>query len=124
MDPISIDAVAKTNKYLVDSGYAVKIETDFSGTPSTLAKVKASGANGPLSELKIEILDSEGTAIEIWTLKAPFLKSAKYGDLDYSSDDLRTVELSIRYDWAECDTSQGKSTDGELKTKFFEAGQS
>jgi hypothetical protein len=38
------------------------------------------------------------------------------GDLDYSSDDLRTVEMTVRYDWAECVT---KDPSGKPGT-FFE----
>jgi len=41
--------------------------------------------------------------LETWALWNAWVKSAKYGDLDYSNDELRTVELTIRYDWAECD---------------------
>jgi len=37
---------------------------------------------------------------EEWTLKNAFLKSAKFGDLDYSSEDLLTVDLGIVYDYA------------------------
>jgi len=50
----------------------------------------------------ISILNASGIPIEIWTLNNAFIKSAKYGDLDYSSDDLRTVEMTFRYDWATC----------------------
>ena len=47
-------------------------------------------------------VDAVQITIEQWILNNPFIKSAKYGDLDYSSDDLRTVEMTIRYDWATC----------------------
>ncbi len=36
-----------------------------------------------------------------------FIKSAKFGDLDYSNDELKTVELTLRYDWAICTTASG-----------------
>lgn len=101
VDPISIDAVAQTNKLIIDSGYVIP-----SGVPAntaqkaTISKAKAVGAVG---DVIITILKSDGQPVETWTLKNPFIKSAKYGDLDYSSDDLRTVEMTFRYDWAECD---------------------
>ena len=70
-----------------------------------MSKKNAAAQNGPLPTVTISVLNAEGVAIEVWTLRNAFLKSAKFGDLDYSSDDLRTVEMTLRYDWAECDTS-------------------
>jgi hypothetical protein len=119
VDPITIDAVSVTNKYLVDSGYAVKDETTATNTPPTISKKKAAGPNGPFRDFKIEVMDAEGKVIEAWTLNNPFITSAKYGDLDYSSDDLRTVELTIKYDWASCDTSGNNLADST--GTFFEA---
>jgi len=105
VDPISVDAVAETNKIIIDSGYTVK--KDPNSTKSTISKVKSSNnllsTTAPLASVKIEVMNSDGVVVERWTLKGVFIKSAKYGDLDYSSDDLRTVELSLRYDYAECE---------------------
>ena len=106
VDPISVDAVRLTNQLVINSGYRVP-----SGVPtseadlSTISKKKAVTAMGGSVGVTITVLNAIGESIEVWTLKNPFIKSAKYGDLDYSSDDLRTVELSLRYDWAVCDTS-------------------
>tara|TARA_R110000782_G_scaffold14434_3_gene43041 strand:+ start:1478 stop:2044 length:567 start_codon:yes stop_codon:yes gene_type:complete len=111
VDPISVDAVAVTNQLLVNSGYSVKANTN---NLSTMSKKKSTTAG--IEQITIEILDAEGTSIETWTLKQPFIKSAKYGDLDYSSDDLRTVEMTVRYDWAECVTKNPSGTPGT----FFE----
>ena len=100
VDPISIDAVTQTNQLIVNSGYVIPAEGNTS--LETLSKKKASQAIG---DVVISIMNADGTPIEVWTLKNPFIKSAKYGDLDYSSDDLRTIELSFRYDYAICDAS-------------------
>ena len=118
VDPITIDAVSVTNKYLVDSGYVVKNKTTATDTPKTISKNKAAGTPGPLKNFKIEVMNAEGKVIEAWTLNNPFITSAKYGDLDYSSDDIRTVELTIKYDWATCDTSGNSSAQGT--GTFFE----
>lgn len=102
-DPI--DCVAETLDIIKASGYDIK---DASGDGQFISK---SSARDALKGIKIEVLDDTGTIIEQWELKNPFIKSAKYGDLDYSSDDLRTVELSIRYDWATCKFSKDTSSD-------------
>ena len=38
-----------------------------------------------LGEVKIEELDGEGNIIGIWLLNNAFIKSASFGDLDYSN---------------------------------------
>ena len=48
----------------------------------------------------IEKFDSKGTKIEEWNLINPFIKSIKYGDLDYSADDLLEVTITVAYDSA------------------------
>lgn len=103
VDPISIDAVSQTNQLIIDSGYVIP-----AGAPSSDAQkstISKAGAIGAVGDVIITILKADGTAVETWTLKNPFIKSAKYGDLDYSSDDLRSVEMVFRYDWAECDNT-------------------
>lgn len=103
VDPISVDAVKLTNQLVIDSGYLVPASIPASPAQnSTISKKKA---NKAMDGVTITVFNADGSAIEVWTLNNPFIKSAKYGDLDYSSDDLRTVEMSIRYDWATCDTS-------------------
>jgi hypothetical protein len=91
------DVVANTLSIISESGYTLK---NANAEGSFISK---KSANEALKGIKIDVLDADGVELETWTLKNPFIKSAKYGDLDYSSDDLRTVELSIRYDWATCE---------------------
>ena len=102
VDPISIDAVSQTNTLLEGHGYVIPNKGDSTAANlSTLSKNKGKVA---LGDITITVYNSLGEPIETWTLNNPFLKSAKYGDLDYSSDDLRTIEMTIRYDWATCET--------------------
>ena len=63
------------------------------------SKAKSSSA---LGTIEIHQLDAEGLVIETWKLINPFIKSVKYGDLDYGNDELVEIELGLRYDWAEC----------------------
>lgn len=117
VDPISVDAVSQTNKILEDMGYVVKANEN---SKTTMSKKKAATTNGALPAVVISILDADGNPIEVWTLNNAFLKSAKYGDLDYSSDDLRSVEMTVRYDWAKCDTSGNTGGAQNTKPNFFE----
>ena len=105
VDPVSIDAVKKTNEYIIgkngEVNYKVKQEGD---NEFTVSKRKAVGA---LGQVTITVLGAEGDAIETWTLNNAFITSAAYGDLDYSNDELRTVDMTIKYDWASCETADG-----------------
>lgn len=49
-------------------------------------------------DIQIKVLDPIGTVVELWDIKGAFIKSANFGDLDYSSDDLVSISLSIRFD--------------------------
>jgi|9_EtaG_2_1085328.scaffolds.fasta_scaffold15803_2 hypothetical protein len=108
VDPVSPGAVANLNAMIRAQGYAVPSE-DLSGTSfETMSKGK--GANA-LGAVLIQQLDAAGDVIETWELKNPFIKGVKYGDLDYTSDDLLEISLSLRYDWATCTIGSGDGVD-------------
>jgi len=53
--------------------------------------------------ISINQLDEKGNVLEEWKLRGAILKSVNFGSLDYSTDDLVSIELTITYDWAEID---------------------
>ena len=116
VDPISPDAVGLTNKILVDSGYNIPKDAGAANKKATISKAKATETG--FKKLKIIMVNAEGEEVEIWTLNNPFIKSAKFGDMDYSNDELRTVEMSIRYDWATCEI-KGADSEETGKGTFF-----
>ena len=77
-----------------------------------------------MTQINIEILNAAGAPMETWTLNQPFIKAAKFGDLDYSSEDLRTVDLTIRYDWATCEfgAEHPDAASGLTEKPYFVAG--
>ena len=92
-----VDTGEKTKK-LVDSlkatGY--NYPTNFSQKEG----ISKSASTQYLDELSIQQLDSDGLIIETWKLKGAFIKSINFGDLDYESEGLVTIQLTISYDWA------------------------
>ena len=64
------------------------------GTPNKASAMLATG------DVLIREIDGAGLEIGIWTLKNPWVTNAKFGDLDYASEDLLNIELTLRYDWA------------------------
>jgi hypothetical protein len=104
VDPVSPDAVGQTNALLEAMGYVVPSNT------ANLSSVSKENSGIALGIIVISILDADGNEIETWRLQNPFIKSAKYGDLDYSNDELRTITLGLRYDWATCEITTPEGT--------------
>lgn len=100
VDPVSPDAVGFVNQILTATGYNIKNSNVDIGDAKTISKKGATDAG--LKNLQIDILNADGDSLEKWELQNPFIESAKFGDLDYTNDDLRTVDLTIKYDWATC----------------------
>jgi len=107
VDPVSPNATQLTNNILVNAGYKVKGKDD---TQTTMSKANSVGATVAVI---VTILNSEGNLIEEWTLKNAWLKGATFSDLSYEDDGLRTIDLTWRYDWAECVHGDGT---GEFST--------
>ena len=47
-------------------------------------------------DLILEMLDPTGTAVSQWIIKEAMIKSAKFSELDYSGDDLATIDVTIQ----------------------------
>ena len=101
VDPVSPDATGRTLKILNDSGYKVK-QKDELGNNAGRTTISKKNATGALGTIRMELLTADGEMLETWSVVNAFIKSAKYGDLDYSNDELRTIEMTVRYDYAEC----------------------
>ena len=53
-----------------------------------------------LGQITIKQINRDGQMVEEWTLVNPFFESIAFGDLDYSSEALSEITVSIRYDHA------------------------
>ena len=114
------DVVYQTLDLISQAGYAIPtlegVTSESAEAFKTFTKkglIDALGAN-----VQIETQDSEGTSVEIWTLHNAFITNVKFGDFDYSSEDMREISLTFKYDWASCEFP-GKSPSG-----FFGLGPS
>ena len=103
VDPASPDAVALTN-HIMDEFYSIKSKGAL-GAPQTVSK---KGAVAALGSVIIRIIDENGVDIEVWSLKNPFIKSVSFSDLSYDNEDLRTIDITFKYDWAHCLTTDGE----------------
>lgn len=78
---------------------------DFMSNPNAWksAKMAANALGGTSSyggEANLIMLDGCGNAIEKWTLYQCWPQAVNFGDLDYSSAEEATVELTLRYGYA------------------------
>jgi len=64
----------------------------------------ATGRDGYSDFYKKDILLKQlsplGEVVEEWQLKGAFITSANFGSLDWSSEEVVSIELTLRYDWA------------------------
>ena len=79
----------------VVNGSGVDVYNGNARTVNKLASVRALGA-----AVRVTELDSEGQPRGTYKLNNPFITSVSYGTLDYASEDLLTVDVNLRYDWA------------------------
>ena len=110
VDPVTPNGGAILMDLITQSGYVLPNKTE--GSPKTLSKGKFGADASGLGSFVIDQINSDGESIEKWTLHGPFIKSLKFGDLDYENEDLSNIEMGIRYDWAECNTAN---------TEFFQS---
>jgi hypothetical protein len=57
-------------------------------------------AAGYKRDVELEMLDPTGVVVSKWVLKNTMVTSADFGDLNYSQDDLATITMNLRFDYA------------------------
>ena len=94
VDPINPDATRALLERLKLSGYHIPSSQNDRGTISKSNSVNA------FNQIKIQQLDASGNSKEDWVLWNAWLKDVKFGDLDYSSEEMVNIELTFKYDYA------------------------
>jgi hypothetical protein len=106
VDPVSPDASQNLSAIIQAAGYVVPKNAAHVTTMSKGAAV------GALGTVVIKQLNEShgpqglggGVAVETWTLNNAFIEGVKFGDMDYSKEELTEIEVSVRYDWATLET--------------------
>ena len=96
------DVVDKTLELIEKAGYRIPTGAGLANGSDfdSFSKADLVGNNG---NVILEALSQDGQEIlEEWTLNNAFISSVKFGDFDYSSEDMREIELTFKYDWASC----------------------
>lgn len=78
----------------------------FGYAPNELSSDKGLAKGKGLDEIgniRIEQISGEGEILETWKLEGAFITEIRFGNLDYSSDAIVTLNLTITYDYAYLD---------------------
>ena len=105
--------VANFNELLTRFGYEVPGDGSTGSSYKTVSRSRVTDAL-----VNIVALDSEGNALETWTLKNAFPIAFKYGDFDYAADDLREFTITWKYDYAQCTLAEA----GTSGNDYFQSG--
>ena len=111
VDPVAPDATGGILSILRNSGYQVPSNITNTEDLTTIGKANAS-LN--LGEIKIRAINENGEALEEWTLHNPFIVALKFNNYDYTGEDLATVDIDLRYDWASYIIPNARSDRGQL----------
>lgn len=112
VDPVSPDAVFATHAILGASGYIVPASS--AGSYSTMSK-KKSAVGARMQGVVLTQLTADGIPLEKWTLANPFLTGVEFGEFVYEGDDIREIDMKMKYDWATC-TRHDPNTGAVLET--------
>lgn len=79
---------------------------DFGYSPDELADDKGLAKAHGLSHIgniRIEQFNGAGDIIETWKLEGAYISELRFGTLDYASDDMMALNVTITYDYAYLD---------------------
>ena len=101
VDPVNPDAAQTLDNILANSGY---MPPEDQNQTLTISKGSAVNALGKvvIQQLGIKKVNESETVmpVEEWHLYNAWVKDFKFGELDYTSDDLTEITLTLRYDYA------------------------
>jgi len=60
-----------------------------------------------LGEVRIKAKNAEGKDVEVWTLRNAWVKNVNMGEFEYASDDMLTMDIELRYDFAQFNSMVG-----------------
>ena len=99
VDPVQPDQSAVITNMLADAGYNLPTNDVVA-----LRSFSKGGFIGAVGNPQITQVDAAGEPIEQWNLANAFFTSVDYGQLDYSSEELVILSLTLRYDFATFET--------------------
>jgi len=94
VDPVSPDASRTMMDIINNSGYR------FPDNPNETTTLSKAGAVMSLGRVAISQIGSLGEIVEEWELINAWISSLKFGELDYSAEEMTNIEMEFTYDYA------------------------
>ena len=94
VDPVSPDAAINTVAMVRASGYQPP------NTVTDVTTISKKNAVEALNSVVIEQIDAAGNMVEQWRLENAWIAGVEFGELDYAGDELTTITMTLKYDWA------------------------
>ncbi len=114
VDPGTPDMAASMAALLEGGGYHPPSDAN---DVSTMTKATAVSSLGSVT---VTQTDANGAPLEQWTLWNAFISKVDYGSLEYGNDELTTISITLRYDWARLETAgTGGSVANSLQGNSF-----
>jgi len=112
VDAISPNTTNRFLKILNESGYRLpKQVVDIGSKSQTMSKVNSAQA---LGIPRIHQINHEGNIVETWRLHGSWVSNCEFGELDYSAEDLMSIDVTLTYDFAECEFAIDEFNTGNL----------
>ena len=102
VDPIQPDSTASLYGILKESGYVLPPDIAAAGGEELKTVSKAGMVSALDNHITIEMIGPGGAqdVIESWRLNNPLITSVNFDSLDYQSDDMLNIQITVKYDWA------------------------
>jgi hypothetical protein len=72
--------------------------TNVNVPKSAIQKTFSTAALG--GDVRLTQIDSKGRALEEWSLVKPFISQVNFGQANYVADEIMSISLTLRYDYA------------------------
>lgn len=94
------DLISKIHDSLDGNGYTPPDPDDGEDSGDWFVNDFIFKKNYKLEKVEITQLSTDGAALELWSLKNPFIVDFKYDTLDYTQEGPTMIDLTLAYDWA------------------------
>ena len=104
VDPINPEIASTLFNVIEEAGYAVPSDWNGQNELWRLSLSKRKFASNALTDVTIQTIDSDGKKVEEWRLYNAWIKNINYDDVTYDSEELMSISVGLKYDWAKLET--------------------
>ena len=104
VDPINPEIASTLFNVIEEAGYALPSDWNGQNELWRLSLSKRKFASSALTDVTIQTINSDGKKVEEWRLYNAWIKNINYDDVTYDSEELMSISVGLKYDWAKLET--------------------